>query len=123
MVAQRSRKMAMDQLDRAFKQSESTEFVGKAVVALAADAKVQKKSGKVLMTYDLANEYGFKDIDGSLPGIFVASQQLLNSSDSVELPPSFPPSSEFLCGACILPRINSLIGYGRFHITVICGFF
>ncbi|KAJ1360348.1 Dehydrogenase reductase SDR member 1 [Parelaphostrongylus tenuis] len=38
---------AKDQLDRAFKQSESTEFVGKAVVALAADAKVQKKSGKV----------------------------------------------------------------------------
>ncbi|KAJ1360346.1 Dehydrogenase reductase SDR member 1 [Parelaphostrongylus tenuis] len=53
-----------NQLDRAFKQSESTESVGKAIVALAADAKVQKESGKVLMTDDLANEYGFKDIDG-----------------------------------------------------------
>uniref|UniRef100_A0A0K0CWG4 Dehydrogenase/reductase SDR family member 1 n=1 Tax=Angiostrongylus cantonensis TaxID=6313 RepID=A0A0K0CWG4_ANGCA len=27
----------------------------------------KKKSGKVLMTYDLAEEYGYKDIDGSLP--------------------------------------------------------
>ncbi|KJH47742.1 oxidoreductase, short chain dehydrogenase/reductase family protein [Dictyocaulus viviparus] len=56
-----------EQLDKAFKESESPEFAGKAVVALAADEKVQKKSGKILMTYDLANEYGYKDIDGGMP--------------------------------------------------------
>ncbi|KHJ98771.1 hypothetical protein OESDEN_01236 [Oesophagostomum dentatum] len=26
-----------------------------------------KKTGKILMTYDVAREYGFKDIDGKLP--------------------------------------------------------
>ncbi|KAJ1351922.1 Dehydrogenase reductase SDR member 1 [Parelaphostrongylus tenuis] len=55
------------QLDKTFEQSESAEFVGKAVVALAGDKNIKEKSGKVLMTYDLANEYGFKDIDGGLP--------------------------------------------------------
>ncbi|KAJ1360349.1 Dehydrogenase reductase SDR member 1 [Parelaphostrongylus tenuis] len=55
------------QLDKTFEQSESAEFVGKAVVALAGDRNIQEKSGKVLMTYDLANEYNFKDIDGGLP--------------------------------------------------------
>ncbi|KAK5985912.1 hypothetical protein GCK32_021860, partial [Trichostrongylus colubriformis] len=54
-------------IDKSFKESESTEFVGKAVVALASDKKVIKKSGKILMTYDLACEYGFKDLDGGLP--------------------------------------------------------
>ncbi|VDM54953.1 unnamed protein product [Angiostrongylus costaricensis] len=60
-------RQSKDQLDKAFKQSESTEFAGKAVVALATDKKVQEKSGKVLMTYDLAKEYGYEDIDGGLP--------------------------------------------------------
>lgn len=55
--------MLQEALDKAFKKSESTEFVGKAVTALASDKKVFKKSGKVLMTYDLACEYGFKDVD------------------------------------------------------------
>ncbi|VDO46467.1 unnamed protein product [Haemonchus placei] len=54
-------------IDKSFKESESTEFVGKAVVALATDKKVIRKSGKILMTYDLACEYGFKDVDGNLP--------------------------------------------------------
>lgn len=43
---------------------ESPEFVGKAVVALATDPKRLDKTGKVLLTVDLAHEYGFKDIDG-----------------------------------------------------------
>ncbi|KAK6017479.1 hypothetical protein OSTOST_17001, partial [Ostertagia ostertagi] len=51
-------------IDKSFKQSESPEFTGKAVVALASDKKVIKKSGKILMNYDLACEYGFKDLDG-----------------------------------------------------------
>ncbi|ETN85211.1 oxidoreductase, short chain dehydrogenase/reductase family protein [Necator americanus] len=54
-------------LDKAFEHSESTEFVGKSVVALASDKKILKKSGKVFMTYDLAREYGFKDENGELP--------------------------------------------------------
>jgi len=43
---------------------ESPEFIGRAVVALAADANVMAKSGRVLTVGELAPEYGFTDIDG-----------------------------------------------------------
>ncbi|GMS85468.1 hypothetical protein PENTCL1PPCAC_7643 [Pristionchus entomophagus] len=46
---------------------ESIEFAGKCVVALASDPKVSRKTGKVLMTGDIAREYKFKDIDDVLP--------------------------------------------------------
>lgn len=46
---------------------ETIEYPGKAVVALATDPKIMKKSGKVLMTADLGYEYGFKDINGKDP--------------------------------------------------------
>jgi NAD(P)-dependent dehydrogenase (short-subunit alcohol dehydrogenase family) len=44
--------------------TESTEYAGRAVVALAADPNVSNKSGKLVYVADLANEYGFTDIDG-----------------------------------------------------------
>jgi NAD(P)-dependent dehydrogenase (short-subunit alcohol dehydrogenase family) len=43
---------------------ESPEYVGRAVVALAADANVMAKSGRVLTAGQLAAEYGFTDVDG-----------------------------------------------------------
>ncbi|CAD6196001.1 unnamed protein product [Caenorhabditis auriculariae] len=51
-----------------FSRGESTEYAGKAVVALAKDSKRLNKTGKILITEDLGSEYGFKDIDGSTPG-------------------------------------------------------
>jgi dehydrogenase/reductase SDR family member 1 len=47
--------------------SESPEFVGRAVVALATDADVLRHSGRVLVAAALASEYGFTDIDGKTP--------------------------------------------------------
>jgi NAD(P)-dependent dehydrogenase (short-subunit alcohol dehydrogenase family) len=47
-----------------FGQSESTEYIGRAVAALAGDARVMTKSGKIHFVADLAREYGFTDIDG-----------------------------------------------------------
>jgi NAD(P)-dependent dehydrogenase (short-subunit alcohol dehydrogenase family) len=47
-----------------FAKSESTEYVGRAVAHLAADAKVLKRTGKLLYVGDLAEEYGFPDADG-----------------------------------------------------------
>jgi NAD(P)-dependent dehydrogenase (short-subunit alcohol dehydrogenase family) len=44
--------------------TESPEYVGRAVVALAADQNVLEKSGTVLAVGDLAKEYGFTDVDG-----------------------------------------------------------
>src|SRR5207249_8235600 len=50
-----------------FMVSESPRYVGRAVVALAADPKVKKKSGRVFSSWALAREYGFTDLDGSRP--------------------------------------------------------
>jgi NAD(P)-dependent dehydrogenase (short-subunit alcohol dehydrogenase family) len=44
--------------------TESPEYVGRAVVAIAADPDVLEKSGRVLAVGDLAQEYGFNDVDG-----------------------------------------------------------
>ncbi len=44
--------------------TESPEYLGRAVVALASDAEVMRKSGTVQAVGDLAAEYGFTDIDG-----------------------------------------------------------
>ncbi|PAV63961.1 hypothetical protein WR25_18790 [Diploscapter pachys] len=54
-------------IEKAFSKAESPEFVGKAVVGLACDRKVNKKNGKILLTSDLSREYHFKDIDGKVP--------------------------------------------------------
>ena len=47
--------------------SESPQFIGRAVAALAADPDVMQKSGQVLVAAALALEYGFTDIDGKQP--------------------------------------------------------
>jgi NAD(P)-dependent dehydrogenase (short-subunit alcohol dehydrogenase family) len=47
--------------------SESPEFVGRAVAALAGDPDVLRFTGKVLVAASLAAEYGFTDIDGKTP--------------------------------------------------------
>ena len=46
--------------------TETPEYVGRAVAALAADSNVMEKSGRILSVGDLAREYGFTDVDGRL---------------------------------------------------------
>jgi NAD(P)-dependent dehydrogenase (short-subunit alcohol dehydrogenase family) len=50
-----------------FARSESTCYVGRAIVALACDQNVISKSGKAFSSGDLAHEYGFMDLDGTQP--------------------------------------------------------
>lgn len=47
--------------------SESPQFTGRAVVALAADPAVLEKAGQTLNVAKLAQEYNFTDIDGTRP--------------------------------------------------------
>jgi dehydrogenase/reductase SDR family member 1 len=47
--------------------SESPDFIGRAVAALAADPDVLRHSGKVVVAAALAREYGFTDLDGTTP--------------------------------------------------------
>jgi len=49
---------------------------GRAIVALASDQKVLEKSGKVLAVGDLAEEYGFTDVDGRrIPAFRISDQE------------------------------------------------
>jgi len=47
--------------------SESPDFIGRAIAALAADPDVLRHSGKVLVAARVAQDYGFTDIDGKRP--------------------------------------------------------
>ncbi|HEV2912998.1 MAG TPA: SDR family NAD(P)-dependent oxidoreductase [Pyrinomonadaceae bacterium] len=47
--------------------SESPQFIGRAVAALASDSDLMRKSGQVLVAAALAQEYSFTDIDGKQP--------------------------------------------------------
>ena len=48
-------------------ETESVEYVGRAVAALAADPDVMEKTGHILQTRELGREYGFTDINGRQP--------------------------------------------------------
>jgi dehydrogenase/reductase SDR family protein 1 len=47
--------------------SESPEFIGRAVAALARDSDVLRHTGQVLVAAALAKDYGFTDVDGRKP--------------------------------------------------------
>lgn len=47
--------------------SETPRFVGRAVAALAADARVKERAGRTYASWTLAREYQFDDLDGSRP--------------------------------------------------------
>jgi NAD(P)-dependent dehydrogenase (short-subunit alcohol dehydrogenase family) len=47
--------------------SESPEFIGRAIAALASDPDVIRHTGKVLVAAAVALDYGFTDVDGKSP--------------------------------------------------------
>uniref|UniRef100_A0A7E4ZSE7 Short-chain dehydrogenase n=1 Tax=Panagrellus redivivus TaxID=6233 RepID=A0A7E4ZSE7_PANRE len=61
----RNQDVTPEQTQAIFAAGESTEFSGKAIVALATDPKVHNYTGRILMTGDLADQYGFVDVDGN----------------------------------------------------------
>jgi NAD(P)-dependent dehydrogenase (short-subunit alcohol dehydrogenase family) len=50
-----------------FAGSETPCFVGRAVAALAADPEVMRRSGGLYGSWQLADDYGFADVDGGHP--------------------------------------------------------
>jgi len=48
-------------------KSESTEYAGQAVVALATDPNMMERTGQLLVTREMGPEYGFTDVDGRQP--------------------------------------------------------
>jgi dehydrogenase/reductase SDR family protein 1 len=47
--------------------SESPQFIGRVVAALATDPDLMRKSGQILVAAAVAQEFGIKDIDGKQP--------------------------------------------------------
>jgi dehydrogenase/reductase SDR family protein 1 len=47
--------------------SESPEFIGRAIAALAADEHAARYSGQIVVAAALASHYGFTDLDGTTP--------------------------------------------------------
>ena len=56
-----------DELPFDLSLSESAEFTGRVIAALAADEDRMTRSGSVCVVAELAQEYGVRDIDGSQP--------------------------------------------------------
>ena len=52
---------------RPFIASETPLFVGRGIAALAADPHVARKNGRVFASWDLGEEYGLTDADGTRP--------------------------------------------------------
>ncbi|CAI5455218.1 unnamed protein product [Caenorhabditis angaria] len=50
-----------------FMNGETTEYPGKAIVHLAKDSNMKKWNSATIITADLGNYYGFRDIDGRKP--------------------------------------------------------
>jgi NAD(P)-dependent dehydrogenase (short-subunit alcohol dehydrogenase family) len=57
--------------DRQQAEMESVAYIGRAVVALASDPAVSRRSGQTLAVGDLARIYGFTDVDGRQPTPYV----------------------------------------------------
>jgi len=73
-------KMTKGKVDlNVFEDAETTEFAGIAAAHLAADQNKINKAAKVLLTADLALEYGFVDLDGGIHGDFKSLKYQLNS--------------------------------------------
>jgi NAD(P)-dependent dehydrogenase (short-subunit alcohol dehydrogenase family) len=53
--------------DKNFLKSESPLYVGRAVVALAQEPKIMKRTGQLFSSWELAREYKFTDADGTRP--------------------------------------------------------
>jgi NAD(P)-dependent dehydrogenase (short-subunit alcohol dehydrogenase family) len=59
-----------DAINRPGGPTETTAYVGRAIVALASDERVIEKSGQLVDVGILAREYGFTDVDGAQPPPF-----------------------------------------------------
>uniref|UniRef100_A0A1I7VAJ8 Dehydrogenase/reductase SDR family member 1 n=1 Tax=Loa loa TaxID=7209 RepID=A0A1I7VAJ8_LOALO len=57
-------KMPQAQIERMVEKGETPDFVGRGVACLASDYRMLKKTGCVLLTADLSNEYLFLDNNG-----------------------------------------------------------
>ncbi|MFI0354310.1 SDR family oxidoreductase [Actinomadura sp. 9N407] len=66
--------------DQHFAASETPAYIGRAVVALAADPEIMSKSGGSYDTGELSKEYGFTDLNGTQPDFAAYYREFLAKS-------------------------------------------
>lgn len=66
----RTERVAAGASPQQLRGTHSARFVGRAIVALASDPKLQERSGNAFKVGDLGLDYGFTDVDGSQPEPF-----------------------------------------------------
>jgi len=64
--------------DPFFAGSETPFYIGRGVAALAADRRSILKTGTLLSSWELAEEYGFTDIDGERPNVSRVFEPLID---------------------------------------------
>jgi len=67
VITERLQMLDAEEWDLDLEGAESLRFCGRAVAALAGDEKVLSRTGRSFTTRQLAIDYGFRDLDGSLP--------------------------------------------------------
>ena len=93
---------------RMFDDGQSTEFPGMAVVHLASDPRIMRKTGRTLMVTDLAREYGFRDLDGQIHGDIRSLKKVLQYEGWDRLASLVP---EFIRTPKILIHIAAYLGF------------
>ena len=66
-------------MTKLFGSGETPEFTGKAVAHLASDPMIMQKTGRILLTLNLAYEYGFTEDDGTYPVDVLSLKSQLNA--------------------------------------------
>ncbi|XP_043844806.1 dehydrogenase/reductase SDR family member 1 [Dromiciops gliroides] len=79
------------QLKELFLDGETPELSGKCVVALATDPNIMQLSGRVLPSCDLAQRYGFKDVDGRPVSDYLSLRSVLSRVPKVAWLASYMP--------------------------------
>jgi NAD(P)-dependent dehydrogenase (short-subunit alcohol dehydrogenase family) len=69
-----------------FAFSETPHYIGRAVAALAADPKAHRRAGLALNVGDLAEEYGFTDLNGTQPHFWRSVEAWLEGEMAAEGP-------------------------------------
>jgi NAD(P)-dependent dehydrogenase (short-subunit alcohol dehydrogenase family) len=69
------------------KDTETPEYVGRAVVALAADPQVLRHSGRAYRAGELAREYGFTDVDGRQVPPFTVPDDIIATMEAMRARP------------------------------------
>ena len=82
---------------------ETTHFPGRCIVALAQDPQLLSRGGKILLTCDLADEYGLRDIDGRQPANIRSLKGILNTP-WMEFPGIIRALSWFIPSFIKIPR-------------------